>query len=404
MKSQIRNLTFYLVVNPRIAYGLLAMMAGLAVLPSMAQENQWVTVIPERVYSLAEMADGRIIAGGGAGQVFLSADGVSWTTRILDSQGGNTISIDVAPTGEVLASNGRGLFLSEDHGETWTQINSFGAIHAISAARYPEIYLGIPSGIARSTDAGATFPDGDGIDAESWALLGWSLASAGNGVMVAGSMGCLEASCGRIFVSRDGGESWVDTGQEFPVEDIAVVRRDLWIAASGNGSFSSRDQGLTWWSDIPRAIQIASNGDQIITVYYDGRILLSTNGAISFADFGSVVGGKHDLLITDGGLYLAATGVGGFLSASQVATVPPSVPKERRLTLWPNPASTVLNVTSPGITHSATAEVYDILGRRVETVPISNGTVSIRQLQPGVYYLTIQQNGHTYSAQFTKVR
>jgi len=79
---------------------------------------------------------------------------------------------------------------------------------------------------------------------------------------------------------------------------------------------------------------------------------------------------------------------------------------EMKLNIFPNPASNLITVSSSeGFSGEATIQVIDLLGKVVfsETRELSQYLrISINELNPGVYFLTLQNEGEVYSKKLIK--
>jgi hypothetical protein len=80
-----------------------------------------------------------------------------------------------------------------------------------------------------------------------------------------------------------------------------------------------------------------------------------------------------------------------------------------RVDVYPNPATTILNVGINGITGDAHFYLTDVLGRNVFSGqqkiigPEFKETISMESLQPGVYFLIIETNGQRLVKKVTKL-
>ena len=70
------------------------------------------------------------------------------------------------------------------------------------------------------------------------------------------------------------------------------------------------------------------------------------------------------------------------------------------ITLYPNPASDILNITN--VTEKATFRVYNLMGQVVVAGMIRNGNISVRELSNGNYLLEITDNEIVSTKQFVK--
>jgi hypothetical protein len=57
------------------------------------------------------------------------------------------------------------------------------------------------------------------------------------------------------------------------------------------------------------------------------------------------------------------------------------------LSIFPNPATTTLNIT--GLTTNASAAVYDISGKQLLSQPLTTQAINISSLAPGLYFISI---------------
>lgn len=64
------------------------------------------------------------------------------------------------------------------------------------------------------------------------------------------------------------------------------------------------------------------------------------------------------------------------------------------LNIYPNPAKTVLNITSDSFA-TKTVEIYNVLGAKVLTATVNNNTVNVADLANGVYVIKVTEEGKT---------
>ena len=89
--------------------------------------NTWSdTTLNEHVYSLAVNSLGHIFTGYGDKKFAISTDdGETWTSQEIKNEINVTVAIDqivIGPHDEILLNSVRRIFLSEDHGSTWTRV------------------------------------------------------------------------------------------------------------------------------------------------------------------------------------------------------------------------------------------------------------------------------------------
>jgi uncharacterized protein (DUF736 family) len=256
-------------------------------------------------------------AGAIPGPIGISTNGGS-TWSISSAPSGNWISIDMTLTGSRIIGVQYlgGMYLSNDSGATWSAVS--GGALSTSGREYESVTVStdgsriaaaIMNGeIQVSSDGGATWTAARaaGTPAGGAALVDQFRAidsSADGSVVVAATQN------NRVYLSTDGGATF----QLRPVAVGGTAVGDGWyrvkvsedgntIVLAGNyqytsassGIYVSRDRGLTWRrgssdSATYSSISLSANGDIIgVTVSDDGaggtgRVMLSTNGGVSFA-------------------------------------------------------------------------------------------------------------------------
>ncbi|MEO8234979.1 MAG: GEVED domain-containing protein [Flavobacterium sp.] len=70
------------------------------------------------------------------------------------------------------------------------------------------------------------------------------------------------------------------------------------------------------------------------------------------------------------------------------------------INLFPNPTSSILNVTS--VSEKATFRVYNLLGQTIMNGKISNGSIDVSNINSGNYILEISDNESTFTKRFVK--
>lgn len=177
----------------------------------------------------------------------------------------------------------RGLFFSDDFGETWAAAPVASAVHAVLPSRYPQadptVFAGTAAGLLKSDDGGRSFHDtplrGVAVTRVLWpgpALVvatargvrvstdaAATFAEAGSG-MPAEEVGALALSSffavdpvafagvgtRGVLRSGDGGKSWAPSGLDgHRVSDLEWLGPFLY-AATDKGLFRSQDAGASW--------------------------------------------------------------------------------------------------------------------------------------------------------------
>ena len=190
------------------------------------------------------------------------------------------------------ASEGRGLFRSNDAGLTWTALPSslIETVQAMTltpldsdtlfvASSYPGAY------VAKSTDQGASFTRAqDGITMRIYALA----ADPNDGARLWAGAGY--AGHSQVFRTLDGGATWRPAGEP-PGGDLVrgllvdpVAQDTVYAATQGNGVYRSVDGGVSWraistglWNLNPTRLSLsAGDRDTIYAATAGGGVFALT--------------------------------------------------------------------------------------------------------------------------------
>jgi photosystem II stability/assembly factor-like uncharacterized protein len=249
----------------------------------------------------------------------------------------------------VYAGGQAGVLVSDDFGQSWTDVALESAVLAILPSRYPQsdptVFAGTASGLLKSDDGGRTFRPttvvGTPVNRLDWPGPALVLAT-GRGVLVSadgastftapeeglppGEVRALALSSffamdpvvfagvadQGVFRSSNGGRSWTAAGlADHTVNDLVWLGPILY-AATDQGLFRSEDVGKSW-SPLGEGIK----GRAILRLMFP---LAPSSGAEAF------VGTDQGVFrTTDGGLHWMKSG----LAAERVlslATFPPPAP------------------------------------------------------------------------------
>jgi len=238
---------------------------------------------------------------------------------------GGTVTVLVAVPAHpdrVLAGTERGVYLSEDRGESWQLVGLAGRVIQALAVAPSDPDVVYATDRTEGWDAGRLFRSTDG--GRTWSErtpLPWLAGGTGSPVGVdiavhpSDSRTLLVASAHALFRSRDGGASWQALGCGYSsAVAIDPSRPDTYYAAFApqrvgstcDGIQVSRDAGLTWEvasAGLERARPAGRSGyawiDRIFVVPGDGPLLLATTrgGAGTGQDRDGIVrsrdGGQH---------------------------------------------------------------------------------------------------------------
>jgi photosystem II stability/assembly factor-like uncharacterized protein len=205
------------------------------------------TGLPEGrfVYCLG-VSGPNVLAGASAGLYYSSNEGANWALATA----GLPPDVDIKCFAEIgpdlFAGTGhRGIFLSRDHGLSWTAAGpglpgrtaSVDRLVALGPVLFAVSRLG---GIFVSLNSG-----------NSWAAADLKLSKAGIVTCLAVSGGQLVAAATRgIYVSSDNGMSWKEAKSGFPndgyITCLGVIGPDILTGTSEGAIFVSTDNGSTW--------------------------------------------------------------------------------------------------------------------------------------------------------------
>ena len=356
-----------------------------------------------------------LFAGSYGGGVFESTDGGDNWTAVNSNWGtgiwnGYVYSLAVSGT-QFFAGTDVGVFRSSDTGANWTLTNTGvqPAIVLALAALGGNVFAGTyGSGVYVANDSGFNWSSaGSGIgngDINTFLVLGTEiLAGTGAGVYIsaddgatwnkAGSMGAIVQTIAAkingtgetrlfagtlnngVYLSTDGGSDWTQTTlSDIGVFSLAVSGSDV-FAGTANGVFLSSDDGTSW-----REVNTGLADTSVQSLFVSGATLFA---------------GTYEAGIWKRPLSELVTGIKG---------VPGNLPKSFALGQnYPNPfnPTTTINYDIPARSY-VTLVVYDILGRRVET--LVNGekhpghyevTFDASRLPSGVYLYRLQAGSFT---------
>ncbi len=363
---------------------------GTGVFMSSDSGSTWVSAGLRNTTVFAMAVLGKDLFAADYDKIFRTSDsGADWDT--VGNLGGWLVTLDVDSVGRgkalVFASGGGGIFMSQDTGTSWTEMNvSFpGAGGGVTclASDGPNLFAGTwdgpgPidvtnfSGVFRSTDYGVHWNVVDSI------LTPLCLTVNGN-VVLAGTEG-------GVYVSTDSGTTWSVVNQTMAFFSILFVGDNI-LSGTSKGIYRSLDNGKTW-----TPVNIA--GDS------------STAGMLSVTptDVFAVSGIQHTDLPR---LFMGPVNEVLRAPISGITAViepPRTVPLGYSLLQnYPDPFNPTTNI---GYRLSAVSEVtvkvYDILGRAVETLVNGRqdaGSYSITfdggRLPSGVYFYRLQAGDYS---------
>ncbi|HEY0742265.1 MAG TPA: IPT/TIG domain-containing protein, partial [Chryseosolibacter sp.] len=207
-----------------------------------------------------------------ASDFYVMAVADEWIDRNNGIAGGLIISMTSKDNQLFAASFDNGVYTSSDNGETWTSINQgLGHLQAFSVSPVGDaLYAGTLSGVYVSTDNGA-----------SWSFKGLSSNGITSVVSIGSTLLASSYNAG-VFASTDHGVSWqpANTGMtSYDVRKLLVFDGRV-FAATGDGVFSSGNEGQSWVGHTPgRFIYNLMANDGVLYASAAGGIFISTDGS-----------------------------------------------------------------------------------------------------------------------------
>jgi hypothetical protein len=124
-----------------------------------------------------------------------------------------------------------------------------------------------------------------------------------------GTLAAAEGGAATVFVSRDGGRSFVTRAAPLALQDLELDPADpaRWVATAETGVHLTTDGGETWRPADPaggaRLVWPAS--DALFRTDLDGRVSRSSDGGVTWEDVGRVDGETQALAADERTLYAA---------------------------------------------------------------------------------------------------
>eukprot|EP01033_Poteriospumella_lacustris_P006837 gene6837-4925_t len=239
--------------------------------------------------------NGQYQLAGASGVCGLSKNyGDTWTVSAACLRGDTTISVVqvamdsigqyMGVAGSFSTSTGNGVLISNDYGTTWS------AVQAVSASAF--------SGIAISATGQHQFFSAGSFTMHSTNYgISWTFQSPGVGsfgkltINGDGSVLASPVDSSYIYVSRNYGTSWTNTGRT-AFQDLAIdYDGDYWVGTTGTYIYYSNDSAVTWYkggqqTNYGSISGVACNRYCNVTVFsaYSNYIYYSYDGGISYTD------------------------------------------------------------------------------------------------------------------------
>ncbi len=307
--------------------------------------NSWIKLgFPSGYVSALKENGTDIFAGTGGGAIHSRDGGMNWTDAGL----GNHRINGFAMIGPYEFAGGEGLFLSTDHGDNWTAMDSgLTNTYVLALAVIgTEVFAGTPDGVFRSIDSGRTWSlagskasivnisvlavlghtlfvgtDGQGVyhtsdDGGSWSVDTVGLLDPNVVSLVVSGTALFAGTVTGVFRSTDRGDVWTKTGMTFiDIAALAVEDTNLYAGTDGGGIFRSSNEGTSWVSastGLPHASVNQAfwvSGSNLLASTFYGVYRSTDNGA-SWIAAGTGLTGAVAFAASGNVLFVAATGTG----------------------------------------------------------------------------------------------
>lgn len=233
-----------------------------------------------------------------------------------------------------------------------------------------------------------------------------------------------------IYKSIDGGANWTEvatTGLTLNASTDIIwdmeqnkVNKNQLILSSNVGIFTSVDGGITWISslsgaNVRKVAYSPINPNVAAAAVYSGQNIdaefMATidNGAtwrrFTPADIDYIFTGSVEFAFAENALtaYIATSDLGVMSYVVDHAILGNETPEQQKnnIVIYPNPASSVLNVVATGNNEVKSTVIYTLTGQKV--LETSDNTINIAALNSGIYIVkSTTANGASYTQKLVK--
>lgn len=195
---------------------------------------------------------GRWVALGSQGRSYTSTDGARWTGGSL---GAAFTPFDLAWTGTRFVAIGAGGVYSSPDGVSWTKANGIGTVVGPLPTRRSIIWTGAK---LIASDGGLLFTSPDGL---AWTTLGTSPASTTTELVWTGTLLAANIGSGSaVVVSADTGKTWATSpGLSGDLQNSGLAWDGSRFVKWRGRTFGHSTNGLTW-TEIPTTIDWRISG------------------------------------------------------------------------------------------------------------------------------------------------
>jgi photosystem II stability/assembly factor-like uncharacterized protein len=297
---------------------------------------------------------------------------------------------------------GCGVYRSSDNGQTWVAKNSNGTIYLTFAllVRHDTIFQGTLGNFYRSTNNGDNWNTATiGLPTNPYV---YGLGNVG-GVLLAGVEGT-------IYTSRNGGNSWqaatVPSGR---FTHFFTLDANTAIAGSDQGGlFRTTDRGATWTvvpvgtnTSTPGVSGFAKAANGLLFAASGNGIFISNDNAASWhpankgflrnVDETTQVGATAVAVLRDsvyasngGGLGIWVRPLSEFVITGTKARL-----ETPSLTVYPNPATSIFQISGQLAYAGQTISLMDMAGKVLRSYPATQTSLGLEGIKPGLYVVQV---------------
>ena len=265
----------------------------------------------------------------------------------------NGLIQSVAITGNTIFAAWEGMYISNDWGKNWSQVNNGMSIYSSATATliHNDTILAAGDGIYRSTNSGQTWTQ-LGTDVLTCCIL--TMAWSGQTIVLC------TFNYGPLFISNDNGLTWKESGGDIPgwgIRAATILGSDIFVATDNNGVYKSTDNGQTYTTSNTgltntQIYSIEVSGNKIFAGSGDG-LFVSDDQGVTWSIISDAIFHNHAIshLAISGSTILAGGYSGLFYSKDDGASWTQAItglvdPRIESLAVY---GSTFLAGTSSGV-------------------------------------------------------
>lgn len=357
----------------------------------------------------AMASDGsHLYTGTEGGGVFLSEnEGQSWTAINNGLSNLSITSLAISGTQVFAGTQGGGVYMTEDNGSTWSEANA--GLTSLSvlamAVSGTTVFAGTwDGGIFRSTDNGANWTAvNTGLPSAPFPVIG-EFAVSGNTIYAGdGSMG---NTCG-VYKSTDNGNTWnlMDNGMTYLCVQSLLADENKVYSGNMGGIYHSADGAANWTminDGLPvfdYASALATDGARVFAGFSQGGVYITADDGFNWADVSTgLPAGNYiaSLQVMGDKIFAGVAGMGGHgVFVRSLSEFPAGVEEaethEPVFTISPNPFHEQTTIKFKEYQKQSLLTLFDACGKQLDARRINGNSVVLDRegLAAGVYMLKV---------------